>query len=306
MWSKKMSKKGWALPIMVGSVMMLQGCLQNNEDGYDGYTHLVEDIETIETYLQDNGIDTEYDDASGVYYKIHKHGAGYKTIAGAEVVAHFSGTTLENEDFANTFNGSPVEFVLGDAETYTATMTNGVSIGLSYMQEGDSATIYLPSPYGFQDKEYQNVPANSILVYNIKFIEIKKLAAENVKIDQYISDHGFSAEIDPEYGTRYAIHREGNGVAPQNGATVTLHYQGELLDGTVFDSSFDSNFPLSFTMGNRDLIPGFELGVSNLHKNDSATIFVPSIYGYGAQAAGDIPANSVLVFGVDIIDVINP
>ncbi len=306
MWLKKMSKKGWALPVVVGSVILLQGCLKDDEDGYDGYTHLVEDIQIIETYLDDNNIVADYDDVNGVYYKIHKHGGGYKTISGVEVVAHFSGTTLENEDFANTFDGSPVEFVLGDNDTYTSSMTNGVSIGLSYMQEGDSATIYLPSPYGFQDKIYQNVPANSILVYNIRFEEIKKLAEQNVKIDQYISDNGINATVDPVFGTRYAIHRQGTGDTPESGSTVSLHYQGELLDGTVFDTSYDGNIPLSFTMGRGELIPGFEMGVSNLHKNDSATIFIPSIYGYGAQAAGDIPANSVLVFGLDIKDVVTP
>ncbi|MCL4152619.1 UNVERIFIED_CONTAM: hypothetical protein GTU68_011820 [Idotea baltica] len=109
-----------------------------------------------------------------------------------------------------------------------------------------------------------------------------------------------TSEIDPVYGTRFAIHRQGSGNNPESGSSVSLQYQGELLDGSVFDSSYESNIPLSFTMGQGELIPGFEMGVSNLHLDDSATIFVPSIYGYGAQAAGDIPANSVLVFGLDI------
>jgi peptidylprolyl isomerase len=90
------------------------------------------------------------------------------------------------------------------------------------------------------------------------------------------------------------------------GATITTESVGELLDGTVFDSSYDTGFPLNFTFGNSGLIVGFELGISQLHEEDSATIFIPSIYGYGSVEKDEIPVNSVLIFGLDILSISNP
>jgi FKBP-type peptidyl-prolyl cis-trans isomerase FkpA len=172
------------------------------------------------------------------------------------------------------------------------------------MNEGDTATIYVPSPYGFKDEAYQSVPPHSILKYKVRFVKIKNLDTELEKIDQYITDKNMTAEIDSVFGTRYVIHQRGNNVGVKSGSFISLNYQGELLDGTAFD---DGRLDFTFldTNPNNRLIIGFEMGLFHLHENDSATIFVPSIYGYKSVANGDIPANSVLVFGLDILRVSN-
>ena len=305
MWLQKLGKGNWLIVLLIGAGLLFQGCSGNDGDEYDPFAKLTEDVATIENYLSENNIDAEIDSASGIFYTIHKQGGGYKTISGIDVTTNFQGWTLDGVEFVNNFTGSPVEATLGDPSTYSPGHTSGVTIGLSIMQEGDSATIYVPSPYGYQNKTYDDVPPNSILVYNVKFEDIPKLDEDYEKIDQYILDKNMNAEIQPSYGVRYVVHREGNGVSPKPGAVVTTHYQGELLDGTIFDASYDSGIPLDFTYGNGELIVGFEMGVSQLHENDSATIFIPSIYGYAGQAQGEIPANSVLVFGLDIIRITN-
>jgi len=305
MWLQKLGKGNWLIVLLIGAGLLFQGCSGNDGDEYDPFDKLTEDVATIENYLSENNIDAEIDSASGIFYTIHKQGGGYKTISGIDVTTNFQGWTLDGVEFVNNFTGSPVEATLGDPSTYSPGHTSGVTIGLSIMQEGDSATIYVPSPYGYQNKTYDDVPPNSILVYNVKFEDIPKLDEDYEKIDQYILDKNMNAEIQPSYGVRYVVHREGNGVSPKPGAVVTTHYQGELLDGTIFDASYDSGIPLDFTYGNGELIVGFEMGVSQLHENDSATIFIPSIYGYAGQAQGEIPANSVLVFGLDIIRITN-
>lgn len=305
MWLQKVDMRGRLVPILLVMAVFLQGCLKSEEEAYDGYKYLLEDIQTIQNYLEANNIDAEMDSTDGYFYTIHKRGEGYRTISGAEVSAHYQGLTLDGDEFATTYAGSPTEFVLANSDTYTAAMTVGVAIGVSVMHVGDSATIYLPSPYGFQDQSYQNVPPNSVLVYNVKFTDIKGLDAENVKIDEYITVNSMTAEIDSVFGTRYVIHRIGNGISPNFGAQISTHYQGELLDGTVFDESYTSNRPLDFTYGDGSLIPGFEMGVKHLHENDSATIFIPSIYGYKDVAKENIPANSVLAFGLEILRISN-
>ena len=129
------------------------------------------------------------------------------------------------------------------------------------------------------------------------------LEEDLVKIDNYISEKGWDASIDSTYGISYVIHIEGD---PEMKAeyldTISLHYHGELLDGTLFDSSTGKD-PLEFVLGLGSLISGFEIGVSHLHEMDSATILIPSGYAYQDAATGSIPANSPLVFGLKILRV---
>ncbi len=298
---QEVGRRGRILTMLLSVGLFLQGCSKSDVETYDPFEYLANDVKEIDSYLSSNGINAKIDSASGVFIEIHKSGDGFKTIAGIEISAHFKGYTLDGEDFVNTFDGNPIDIVLGGENPGNATITNGLQVGLLNLFAGDSATIYVPSPRGFQNKTYQNVPPNSILVYDIKFVEINRLKQENELIDQYILDKNITAEIDSVFGTRYAIHRSGNNVTPKNGAAISLHYQGELLNGTIFDSSYESNQTLDFTFGAGSLIAGFEMGIVNLHENDSATIFIPSIYGYGENAQGDaIPANAVLVFGLDI------
>ena len=304
---RKISERGWMLAALLGTMLMAQGCLKNDVvETYDFYGFLQKDFATLNNYITENGIDAEVDSLNGIFYKIHKKGDGYKTVRGINVSAHYQGFTLDGNEFASTFDGDPIDFVFDDETTFVTSMTNGVSNSLWYLQEGDSATFYFPSPYGFQDQSYQDVPPNSILVYTISFVDIKNLDEEYVKIDQYIADNNMSATVEPKYGIRYAIHRAGNNISPEAGASISLDYQGELLDGTVFDSSYDRGSPFDFTYGSGGSIVGFEMGVAQLHENDSATIFIPSIYGYGDEAKEDIPANSALIFGLDMLRISNP
>lgn len=301
------SRLGVALMLLAGA-FSLQSCLDSDGDSYDAFAQLEEDIKTIQAYLDDNNIDAVLDSATGVFYQIHSKGNGYRTINGIDVDVHYQGLTLDgNTEFVNTFDGASERITLGNADANPSHFTGGLNIGLLFMSEGDSATIYVPSPYGFQNRPYFEVPENSILKYNAKFEDVLMLDEDYAKIDQYIADSSMNVTIEPEYGIRTVVHKEGNSTAPEVGALVTLHYQGELLDGTVFDSSIPSNAPLSFTLGDGNTIIGFEMGISQLHEDDSATIFIPSIYAYGDSppSGSEIPSNAVLVFGIEMLNVTN-
>ncbi len=303
MWSMKQSVvKGMALTAGLGILLFFQACLPGDDDFYDANKYFEADVETIKTYLETNGIDAEVDSATGAYFLTHSTGQGYKTLNGVEVDIQYRGFTLDGVEFVNNFSGFPVTIKLGDENTYPAALKDAVLIAVFLMHEGDSSTIYSPSFYGFQDETYGSVPPNTPIAYTIKFVDIKKLDEDYVKIDQYITSKGFSAVIDPEFGTRTVVHVPGNTIEIDNNDYVTLNYTGKLLDDQQFDTSYGRN-PLGFTVGRGELIPGFELGVRELNNLDSATIFVPSIYGYGAKANGTIPANSALVFAIKIVSV---
>lgn len=124
-----------------------------------------------------------------------------------------------------------------------------------------------------------------------------------------ISTSLLRAEAAPEFtttesGLRYAITHHGDGPAPQAGQVVIAHYTGKLEDGTVFDSSVERDTPFAFTLGQRQVIKGWDEGFALLHVGDRATFILPPELAYGEKGAGEmIPPGATLRFDVEFIDV---
>ena len=106
-----------------------------------------------------------------------------------------------------------------------------------------------------------------------------------------------------ESGLRYQIIQEGNGAKAEKGQTVSVHYKGQLTDGTVFDSSYKRNQPIDFALGVGQVIPGWDEGISLLKIGDKARFVIPSDLAYGSAGAGGvIPPNATLVFDVELVN----
>jgi FKBP-type peptidyl-prolyl cis-trans isomerase len=96
----------------------------------------------------------------------------------------------------------------------------------------------------------------------------------------------------------------GNGVAPQKGEAVTVHYTGWLTDGTKFDSSRDRDEPFTFVLGAKQVIGGWDLGVATMKVGDKVKLTIPSHLAYGARGfPGVIPPNATLVFEVELLGI---
>ena len=95
----------------------------------------------------------------------------------------------------------------------------------------------------------------------------------------------------------------GEGASPATGQTVIVHYTGWLTNGTKFDSSHDRKEPFSFSLGRGQVIKGWDVGVAGMKIGGKRKLTIPPDMGYGARGIGSIPANSVLVFEVDLIDI---
>ncbi|RKE97953.1 peptidylprolyl isomerase [Ichthyenterobacterium magnum] len=105
-------------------------------------------------------------------------------------------------------------------------------------------------------------------------------------------------------GLRYQIIQKGDGKAAEAGKTVSVHYKGQLADGTVFDSSYKRNAPLDFQVGVGQVIAGWDEGICLLNVGDKARLVIPSDLGYGSAGAGGvIPPDATLVFDVELMDV---
>ncbi|MCB0405562.1 MAG: FKBP-type peptidyl-prolyl cis-trans isomerase [Bdellovibrionales bacterium] len=96
--------------------------------------------------------------------------------------------------------------------------------------------------------------------------------------------------------------KPGNGPKAAKGQTVSVHYTGTLVDGTKFDSSKDRGEPFKFTLGQGMVIQGWEQGVEGMQIGEVRKLTIPPHLGYGPQAVGPIPANSTLVFEVELLE----
>lgn len=101
-------------------------------------------------------------------------------------------------------------------------------------------------------------------------------------------------------GLQYKIVKEGKGPKPQASDMVTVHYKGTLIDGKVFDSSYDRGEPIEFQLNK--VIPGWTEGVMLMNVGSKYELYIPSDLAYGDRGAGEtIPGGSALIFEVELL-----
>jgi len=107
-----------------------------------------------------------------------------------------------------------------------------------------------------------------------------------------------------ESGLRYKMIQKGEGKRAEAGKTVSVHYEGSLENGKVFDSSYPRKKPIEFKLGIGQVIEGWDEGIALLQVGDKARFVIPSDLGYGPSGAGGvIPPNATLIFDVELMDV---
>ncbi len=120
-----------------------------------------------------------------------------------------------------------------------------------------------------------------------------------VQIDEYLETMGLTAEKSST-GLNYIIEEEGVGTTyPTRNSTVTVNYTGRLLNGDIFDSANDISFMLS------RVIAGWQEGIPLFKKGGKGVLIIPPSLAYGNVQTGSIPANSVLVFDIELLDFTN-
>lgn len=122
----------------------------------------------------------------------------------------------------------------------------------------------------------------------------KAFLAENGKKDGVISTLS---------GLQYQVIEEGEGESPTAESVVRVHYEGSLLDGMIFDSSFKRGEPVEFPLN--QVIAGWTEGVQLMKKGAKYRFFIPSSLAYGPRGAGElIGPNATLIFDVELLDII--
>lgn len=133
----------------------------------------------------------------------------------------------------------------------------------------------------------------------------KKAGAENAKAGEaFLMENGKRVEVQTlPSGLQYEVIAEGEGESPKADDQVMVHYEGRLIDGTVFDSSIDRGEPATF--GVTQVIPGWVEALQLMKPGAKWRLFIPSALAYGPQGAGGIIGpNQTLIFDVELLKVI--
>ena len=132
----------------------------------------------------------------------------------------------------------------------------------------------------------------------------EKREADEIAKQKELLDSVAAGYDETASGLRYNILQKGTGKQATKGAGVSVHYKGQLLDGTVFDSSYKRKQPIDFSVGVGQVIAGWDEGIQLLQVGDKARFVIPSHLGYGSAGAGGvIPPDATLIFDVELMDV---
>lgn len=184
---------------------------------------------------------------------------------------------------------------------------------------GTDVTVYIGVQDVFTREEFGVYRMRMMEQQQKTFLEIeaKQLEEDGKMIDAYLNEKNIDAEIDPS-GLRYVIIEEGEGDFPQPNQQVSVNYTGKLLNGQVFDTSVEADAreadmynanrpyqPYQFALGTGSVIQGWDIGIGLLKRGGKGVLYIPSTLAYGERATGSIPKNAILVFDVELLDILN-
>jgi FKBP-type peptidyl-prolyl cis-trans isomerase len=186
------------------------------------------------------------------------------------VTVDYTGKLLSGKQFDSSVGRAPFTFVLG-----AGMVIKGWDQGVAGMKVGGKRKLKIPAGLAYGSRQMgPDIPPNSTLLFDV---ELKKIQRVDVK-----------------------VLKKGTGAAAKGGDEVAIDYRGTLKsNGTEFDSSKGKQ-PIRFQLGG-GVIPGFTAGVLGMKLGEKRRIGIPSELGYGERAVGPIPANSDLVFEIELV-----
>lgn len=267
---------------------------------------------------------------NGFAYTNHTNTGGLKAVTGDQVIFHVHEYHDGKEIGSSRDRGTPVSIAMPDMSNGPDTQggkPNPLVDAISIMSEGDSATVIVPIDEDI--KKRPGMEGVQVLSYSLYLEDVmpeaefkEKQEAEREKqkevanrgrleiaplMEETVKNYA-AGDLDDKIkttasGLKYQIIEEGTGEQAVAGKNIDVHYYGVLTDGTRFDDSFSKQRVFSFPLGQGRVIKGWDEGFALLKEGTKAILYIPAELAYGAADRGTIPANSELIFYVEMLDV---
>ncbi|WP_313517041.1 FKBP-type peptidyl-prolyl cis-trans isomerase [Pseudomonas sp.] len=191
----------------------------------------------------------------------------------------------------------------------------GLNMGKSLAQEGMDDLDSKAVAQGIEDAIGKKEPRLKDEELIEAFASLQKRAEERMKTvgeenakagKKFLEDNGKREGVTTTAsGLQYEVLKKADGAQPKPTDVVTVHYEGKLTDGKVFDSSIERGTPIDLPVNG--VIPGWVEGLQLMHVGEKFKLYIPSELAYGAQSPSPmIPANSVLVFELELLAIKDP
>lgn len=248
------------------------------------------------------------------------NGKGRGAKEGEILMITFNLITLDGDTLLDLIDREPVAVICGDMD-----LGAGFAEAMRYVPEHGDAHFVIPSSLAFDSVGLENsvLPYTSFIlnvknsaIYSLEEFENeqkrlqeleeaenqRRLEEEPARIAKFIKDHNVNVAPSAS-GVYYLEIAKGTGAIVDNGDLVTIHYNLYNIDDKLIESSYEGE-PMRFVYGNNEMVPGIEEAVGNMRVGGKATIIVPSAMGFGDIAIDkDLPANSIVIFDLELIDV---
>lgn len=297
--------------LVFGALILTMGC---KDEGMSTIERLKAELRTIDNYLEEYNIEA-VKQPDGIRMHVTTLGTGLPAKVNSTVDVDYSGRLFPDGPVFD--DGPNIKISLND-------VILGWQNALVALPAGSTATVYIPSVYGYGGNGQHGIPANSILQFEMKFkgvqltsTEISRFTTDTTSIDDYLLQNNIEAITDAT-GIRYVVHSSGATSPPGYYDVVKVKYEIRLMSDGKLIATMTGEPSTSFLSRVIDYnnygltalgLQGVMAGMMKLGEGGKATLYIPSYLAFATSAATDngvevIPPNSNLVVELELLDII--